>query len=94
MICLIADPEEWIKDIELSHPFKIANATGCSLTNYTEGFKECLDYIYYQTDHLKVLRTVPMPTEEQLSANIAIPSIVFPSDHVALVADFRFEDEE
>lgn len=86
-----ADAEEWIKDIELSHKLRIDNATGTSLTNYTEGFKECLDYIYYQMDHLKVLRTVPMPTEEQLGAHIAIPSIVFPSDHVALVADFQFQ---
>lgn len=91
---IFSDPEEWIKDIELEHPFKIGNATGCSLTNYTEGFKECLDYIYYQMDHLQVERTVPMPTEEQLSAHIAIPSIVFPSDHVALVADFRFQEQE
>lgn len=88
----LTDPEEWIKDIELSHPFKIGNATGTALTNYTAGFKECLDYIYYQMDHLKVEGTVPMPTEEQLSAHIAIPSIVFPSDHVALVADFKFQE--
>lgn len=93
-LLLFSDPEEWIKDIELEHPFKIGNATGCSLTNYTEGFKECLDYIYYQMDHLQVERTVPMPTEEQLSAHIAIPSIVFPSDHVALVADFKFQEQE
>lgn len=89
-----ADQEEWIKGIELAHPFKMANATGTSLTNYTEGFKECLDYIYYQTDHLKVEKTVPFPSEEQLSAHIAIPSIVFPSDHVALVADFSFREEQ
>lgn len=68
----------------------MANATGTSLTNYTEKFKECLDYIFYQTDHLQVERVIPMPSEDQLSAHVAIPSIVFPSDHVALVADFKF----
>lgn len=35
-------------------------------------------------------QAVPLPSEEELSAMTAIPSIVFPSDHVALVADFEW----
>lgn len=59
-------------------------------TNYTVGFTECIDYIFYQTDALRCSQTVPPPSEAQLSEHTAIPSIVHPSDHVALVADFEW----
>lgn len=70
----------------------MASACGCEISNYTQGFKECIDYIFYQTDHISVDKIIPMPTTEQLSANSALPSVVFPSDHVALVADLQFLD--
>lgn len=31
-----------------------------------------------------------LPTDEELEENGAIPSIVFPSDHIALVADLKW----
>ena len=33
---------------------------------------------------------VPFPTEEELKLHTAIPSIVVPSDHIAVVVDVRF----
>lgn len=37
-----------------------------------------------------MLQVAPLPTEEQLRSHTAIPSVVFPSDHVSLVADFEW----
>ena len=34
-----------------------------------------------------LLQVVPFPTEEELELHTAIPSIVLPSDHMAVVVD-------
>ncbi|XP_046675710.1 2',5'-phosphodiesterase 12-like isoform X2 [Homalodisca vitripennis] len=81
-------PEEEVKELSLSQPYKMQSACGTpKYTNFTVGFADCLDYIYYQTDRLKVEAVVPLPSEEELRQHTAIPSVVFPSDHVALIAD-------
>ena len=35
-------------------------------------------------------QVVPFPTEEELELHTAIPSIVLPSDHIAVVVDVCF----
>lgn len=60
-------------------------------TNYTLQFKEIIDHIFH-TDTLRCLRTVPLPAESDLTRDIAIPSMLFPSDHLALIADFAASD--
>ena len=62
-------------------------------TNYTEGFKDCLDYIFYSANAMEVSQVVPFPSEEDLAVHKAIPSVVFPSDHVACVADLKIKRE-
>ncbi|KAH1001712.1 hypothetical protein HUJ04_005691 [Dendroctonus ponderosae] len=86
-----SNPEEAICNINMTHPFKLASACGTpKYTNFTVAFADCLDYIFYETAHLKVTQVVPLPSEEELRANSAIPSTVFPSDHVALVSDLKW----
>ena len=53
-------------------------------------FKDCLDLILV-FDDLEVEQVVPLPSEEELRANTALPSIVFPSDHLALVCDLKWK---
>ncbi|XP_050077298.1 2',5'-phosphodiesterase 12 [Anopheles maculipalpis] len=86
-----SNKEEAVENVSLSQPFKMASACGCpEFTNYTIGFTECIDYIFYQTDVLNVNDVIPMPSKEELSMYEAIPSPVFPSDHVALVANMEW----
>lgn len=86
-------PEQAVRNVSLSQPIKMRSACGTpQFTNYTVGFKECLDYIFYQSDMLSVEKSVEMPAEEELNSHLAIPSVVFPSDHVAIVADLKFID--
>lgn len=74
-----------------THPFTFKSACGTpKYTNYTEDFKDCLDYIFYDTKCLESLSFVPFPDESLLSENTALPSKVFPSDHLALIADMQF----
>lgn len=80
-----------MQDLELKQEFKLASACGTpKYTNYTVGFADCLDYIYYQKDHFEVSQIVPLPTHEEVIANTALPSVVFPSDHIALVSDLKW----
>mmetsp|Transcript_13747 Transcript_13747/g.13293 ORF Transcript_13747/g.13293 Transcript_13747/m.13293 type:complete len:639 (+) Transcript_13747:547-2463(+) len=71
----------------LTHPFSLISASTTPYTNYTKGFKDILDYIYYQSDHLRVIRVAPFPSENILSQDVALPSQHFPSDHLAVVVD-------
>uniref|UniRef100_A0A7G3AIK4 2',5'-phosphodiesterase 12 n=1 Tax=Lutzomyia longipalpis TaxID=7200 RepID=A0A7G3AIK4_LUTLO len=85
-------PDQVIKDVELRQPLPMASACGCpDFTNFTAGFRECIDYIFYQSNNLSVVQVVPFPSLQELEAHIAIPSVVFPSDHIALVADLAWE---
>lgn len=80
--------EEEVLNVEISQPYSMKSACGTPLyTNYTVGFKECLDYIFYQSDKFEVTKVVEIPTNEELSAHIAIPSVNFPSDHIAIIAE-------
>nr|XP_019553522.2 LOW QUALITY PROTEIN: 2',5'-phosphodiesterase 12-like [Aedes albopictus] len=86
-----SNEEEAVRGVTLSQPFWFKSACGCpKYTNYTVGFKACIDFIYYQSDTLRVNDIVPLPSEEELMAYDAIPSPVLPSDHIALVASLEW----
>ncbi|KAF5285475.1 hypothetical protein FQR65_LT13238 [Abscondita terminalis] len=83
--------EEAVDGLTLTQSLQLGSACGTpKFTNYTAGFADCLDYIYYNTDNLEVTQIVPMPSNEELREHIALPSIVQPSDHIALVADLKW----
>ncbi|XP_042233315.1 2',5'-phosphodiesterase 12-like isoform X2 [Homarus americanus] len=83
---------EHVTGISLSHDLELESACGCPpYTNYTTGFYGCLDYIFYQTDKFTVKQVIPMPTHEEVTEHIALPSITFPSDHIPLIADLEFK---
>ena len=78
--------------MELRHDFRFENVTGTEVcTNYTAGFKAVLDYILIDSDFLEVERVVPLPLLEEVSEFVALPSVYFPSDHLALVADLNWK---
>ena len=35
-------------------------------------------------------QVVPLPSLEEVTRHCALPSIVFPSDHIALIADLKW----
>ncbi|XP_045511481.1 2',5'-phosphodiesterase 12 [Colias croceus] len=87
-----SNPEEAVSDLSLSQDIQLGSACGTpQYTNFTEGFADCLDYIYYDTSNLEVVQVVPFPSVEELKAHTALPSIVFPSDHIAVVSDIKFK---
>lgn len=87
---------EAVKDVSLSQPFQFKSAYEINpkYTNFTVLFAACIDYIFYQSANLRVLQTIPVPTDKELQSHSAIPSVVYPSDHIALVADLEWIKKE
>lgn len=86
-----ATVEDGFCGLELKHDFHFRNVTGTEhCTNYTVNFKAVLDYILIDSEHLVTDRVVPLPSLEEISEFVALPSVYFPSDHLALVVDIRW----
>ncbi|XP_026487733.2 2',5'-phosphodiesterase 12 [Vanessa tameamea] len=87
-----SNPNEAVTGLSLSQEISLDSACGTpQYTNYTEGFADCLDYIFYEKNNLKVEQVIPFPSIEELKTHTALPSIVFPSDHISIIADFQFK---
>lgn len=57
MLIYLIDAEEAVVEVTLQQPFDIKSAyNNPKYTNFTVGFAACLDYIFYQTNNLRVLQ--------------------------------------
>lgn len=83
-------PEEQIR-LGLTNPFQLSSACGVpDFTNFVGGFQGCLDYIFVEPRTLQVEQVIPLPSLEEVSNCVALPSISHPSDHIALVCDLKW----
>lgn len=77
----------------LSHglALKSAYAPGYELpfTNYTPSFSDVIDYIWYTANTLTVTGLLGPIDKEYISQVVGFPNPHFPSDHVAILAEFR-----
>jgi len=63
---------------------------------YESNLRQVVDYIYYSPSMLQPdaeLTPFPPHATESVKANTAIPSVCYPSDHVALVQDFLWQSK-
>ncbi len=76
----------------MAHPFKLKSAYNTpdelAFTNYTPNFTGTLDYIWYSTNALQVRELLGNVDEAYLQKVPGFPNHWFPSDHLALKADF------
>jgi CCR4-NOT transcription complex subunit 6 len=68
-------------------------------TNITHDFKETLDYIVFSFPELRPTALLEIPSLQELLGDVEIgglPNCRWPSDHIALMAEFQFAfaDEE
>jgi 2',5'-phosphodiesterase len=88
-----SNEEQAVKNVHLQQPFAMQSACGIlKYTNYTIGFKECIDYIFCQVDKFNVTKVVEIPSEHELELHNAIPSVTFPSDHIAIIAELELKN--
>lgn len=76
----------------MTHPFSLKSAYNgtdeLSFTNYTPNFTGVLDYIWYSTNALQVRGVLGNVDQEYLRKVPGFPNHHFPSDHLALRAEF------
>ncbi|CAH2214735.1 jg4458, partial [Pararge aegeria aegeria] len=83
---------EAVQGLSLSQNIPLDSACGTpQYTNFTDGFADCLDYIFYEKSKLIVQQVIPFPSVEELKVHTALPSIVFPSDHIAVISDLKYK---
>ena len=58
-------------------------------TNYTANFQGTLDHLFFNTDRLTVTHLLDIPDEREVKRETAIPSTLFPSDHLRIEAVFQ-----
>ncbi|PSN62698.1 hypothetical protein BS50DRAFT_501789 [Corynespora cassiicola Philippines] len=76
----------------ISHPFSLKSSYSSigelAFTNYTPSFKGVLDYIWYSTNTLQVVGLLGDIDKEYLNRVPGFPNYHFPSDHIALYAQY------
>lgn len=86
-----SNKEEAVIGLEVETNLRFSSAyQDIEYTNYVPGFHGCLDYIFYEQDNLVCESTVPPPDHDDVIATGGMPSEVFPSDHIALIANLKF----
>lgn len=80
----------------IEHPFSLRDAYAhlkktadeMPFTNYTPGFADVIDYIWYSTNTLEVVDLLGPPDPEYLKRMPAFPNWHFPADHIQIMAEF------
>ncbi|XP_060536168.1 2',5'-phosphodiesterase 12 [Cylas formicarius] len=86
-----SNKDEAIENIDMKHSLQLESACGTpKYTNFTAGFADCLDYIFIEKTNIGISQVIPLPSDEELTQHTAIPSIVCPSDHIALISDLEW----
>ncbi|KAL1958202.1 hypothetical protein VTO42DRAFT_5058 [Malbranchea cinnamomea] len=76
----------------MSHPFTLKSSYSAigelPFTNYTPNFIDVIDYIWYSSNNLQVTGLLGEVDREYLQKVPGFPNYHFPSDHIALMAEF------
>lgn len=78
------------------HPFSMRSAYNGEVrfTNYTPGFTDVLDYIWYSSNTLRVQKLLLGVDENYLQTVPGFPTEQYPSDHLALKAEFMVSSKK
>lgn len=80
----------------IEHPFSLRDAYAplkgtpdeMPFTNYTPGFADVIDYLFYSTNTLEVVELLGPPDPEYLKRVPSFPNYHFPADHIQIMAEF------
>lgn len=82
----------------MSHPFSLRSAYNSigelGFTNYTPSFTDIIDYIWYSSNALQVTGLLGDVDKEYLQRVPGFPNYHFPSDHLALFAEFSIKGKK
>ena len=62
------------------------------MTNYTDHYQGCLDYIWVTKDSIQPVAVSVLPTTEEIEAagGLRLPNARYVSDHLALDCELQF----
>ncbi|KAJ5631106.1 uncharacterized protein N7484_011206 [Penicillium longicatenatum] len=87
-----------LSTVGMTHPFQLKSAYDSigelSFTNYTPDFKDILDYVWFSSNTLHVSALLGEVDKEYLRRVPGFPNFHFPSDHVALFAEFTLKGKK
>ncbi|KAH7141273.1 Endonuclease/exonuclease/phosphatase [Dactylonectria estremocensis] len=80
----------------IEHPFSLRDSYAHTkktseelpFTNYTPGFADVIDYIWYSTNTLEVVDLLGPPDAEYMKRVAAFPNWHFPADHIQIMSQF------
>ena len=97
MFCLFFPDgrDQYIPNIELTHSLNLVNACGePDYTLFTIAYAGILDHIFIDANNLRTKQIIPLPDHEDVVRYTALPNHVIPSDHLALICDVEWIDED
>jgi CCR4-NOT transcription complex subunit 6 len=71
----------------------VATGQGPIVTNWTPGFKGCIDHIWHTTNSLSVTGLLGEVDPAYLSKVVGFPNAHFPSDHISILAEFKVKPQ-
>ncbi|KAI9239814.1 MAG: Endonuclease/exonuclease/phosphatase [Podila humilis] len=81
----------------LSHKMTLKSAYGpeadLPFTNFTPAFTAVIDYIFYSSNFFSVLGLLGGVEKEYMSRVVGFPNAHFPSDHIPILAEFKFRTQ-
>lgn len=78
-------------DGSLTHTLNLGAYTDFPFTNCIGAFEGILDYVFYEQEFFELSKVIPLPSIEKVKENTALPSVYIPSDHLALVFEFKIK---
>jgi len=69
----------------------VTNCDDCGGLNDVIVHQLCLDYIWFSEQSLEVTAVLETPSSELITKHYALPSIMYPSDHIPLMAELCFK---
>lgn len=89
---IVPASSEFRHDLRLVSSFFSVIGQEPPFTNFTEGFKGTIDYIFATCDDMYCSGAYLIPSKEELyqHTHSCLPNPQFPSDHLGLCADFHF----
>lgn len=76
---------------QLMHSLELATHVCLPFTNCIQTFECVLDYVFYEQDAFELKKVIPLPSEQVIKQNVALPSEFFPSDHLPIIFEMDFK---
>ena len=89
----ITDEKEILKDIknEIKHSLNLEAFENFPFTISFEGFSGVIDFVFYEKNAFELKKVLPLPYGDKLDKQTPFPNQYQPSDHLAIIFEFKIK---